>query len=142
MLKKKKINYFKLNKIKYIQKNFKYLFIIRFYNLNSKQINFLNKKLKLYNIYIYILKKSLFNSKLFNNQNSLMYLYTNLISFSIIFSLMKKFNLHLLGIDHKNILFPSKIEKLKFIDIPLNLLYNLKIYPFYYFIIMIKNIRI
>lgn len=71
-----------------------------------------------------------------------MYLYTNSISFSIVFSLIKRFNLHLLGIDHKNILFPNKIEKLKFIDIPLNLLYSLKIYPFYYLIIMIKNIKI
>ena len=75
----KYLNKFKIDKLKQIEKNYKYIYIFRYNDLTNNEIIFLKKQLKKLNLNLIYVKQNLIKNKYLQlkGQNSLLYIYSN-----------------------------------------------------------------
>jgi hypothetical protein len=131
---------YKKNKILFIEKNYRYLFLFRYSGLDFNNMLLLKKKLENSNYFFYKLKNNLLEKRI-KGQGSIIYIYTNnniLIYLNILFSL---FFLNFIFFKSSFLFSKLKFEKINFSIISDSyFIYN--IYFFYLqFIYMFINLR-
>ena len=135
---KKINNQYQFNKLEQINNQYKYLYLFRIKDLNSKKIIQIKKKLVETDFFFFLIKQKLIQKK-FNQikgQSSLMLLYNNDINLKNLFLILKKKELELIQIKTKNQLISN--YKLKTIE-PyqknyLNIQLNKNIFSLFYFL--------
>lgn len=103
ILKKKQLNFYK--------QKFNYIYIIRYINLNLKEINFLKKELKQINFNLYIIKKKINKKYFLFSKGSLFIVYGNNSYLLKKKDFFQKINLIFLK-KKNNLYYEKKIKKL------------------------------